>query len=124
VERKEGSMIRPGALVWIGASVIVAIALFFITYRVKHLEEELTSLNQEAVSQEEAIHVLKAEWSYVNRPERLAELAGRYLELKPVAAAQLSAARQLDVPVVPAASATNGEHLQDMLKRITQAGDP
>lgn len=116
-------MIRPAALLWIGASVIVAIALFLIVYRVKGLEKELTALNQEAVVREEAIHVLKAEWSFLNRPDRLAELAQRHLALQPVAPAQLTAAQTLDQPNVPAVPVSSSERLQDMLRRVTEGGD-
>lgn len=116
-------MIRPGALLWIGASVIVAIALFLIVYRVKGLEKELASLNQEAVAHAEAIHVLKAEWSFLNRPERLAELASRHLTLQPVVAAQLTASQMLDQPSTPAVPVSSGERLQDMLQRITDGGE-
>lgn len=116
-------MIRPGALVWIGATVIVAIAMFLIVYRVKGLETELASLNQEALAHEEAIHVLKAEWGFLNRPERLAELAERYLALEPVSAAQLTAAKLLDEPPAAVAAASPSERLQDMLRRVTDEGE-
>mgnify|MGYP001387225464 CR=1 FL=1 len=82
-------MIRPALILWIGLPAIVTIALLLVSYQVKRLENELTALEREALVQQEEIHVLNAEWSFLNRPERLARLAERHLELAPVAPDQL-----------------------------------
>lgn len=82
-------MIRPALILWIGLPAIVTIALLLVSYQVKRLEYELAALEREALAQQEEIHVLNAEWSFLNRPERLARLAERHLELAPVAPAQL-----------------------------------
>ncbi len=117
-------MIRPGALVWLGAIVLMAITLFLITYQVQSVEKETAALNREAVAQEEAIHVLKAEWSYLNRPERLAALAERHLGLQSVAPAQLIAAKEFSAPPSPKRAARGEERLQDLLNRVTGASEP
>jgi cell division protein FtsL len=115
-------MIRPGALVWIGAIVAVAVALFLITYQVKNLEAEIEELNREAEAQEEAIHVLNAEWGFLNRPDRLADLAERHLALAPVNAAQLSAAKTLDWPPAPFALTTARAARDDAGPRAQRGG--
>lgn len=84
-------MIRPAALIWIGLVVVIAVVLFLVKYEVKSLDDELAVLQQDALAQQEAIHVLRAEWSYLNRPERLADLAERHLDLEPVGPGQLVA---------------------------------
>lgn len=117
-------MIRPGALVWIGAIVLMAITLFLITYQVQSVEKETAALNREAIAEEEAIHVLKAEWSYLNRPERLATLAERHLGLQSVGPAQLIAAKELDAPPAPKRAEPGDERLQDLLKRVMDATEP
>ncbi len=83
-------MIRPALILWIGLPAIVTIALILVSYQVQSLENELETLEHAAIAQQEEIHVLKAEWSFLNRPERLARLAGRHLELAPVIPAQMS----------------------------------
>jgi cell division protein FtsL len=88
---KVGGMIRPATLIWIGLVVVIAVVLFLVKYEVKSLDDELAALQQDALAQQEAIHVLRAEWSYLNRPERLAELAERHLDLEPVGPGQLVA---------------------------------
>ena len=84
--------------------------MFQIKFEVQALEAELTALNNDIREREEAIRVLRAEWSYLNEPNRLATLAARYLELTPVAASQL--VRFDDVPLRPApGTATAGRCL-------------
>jgi len=83
-------MIRPAVILWIGLPAIVTIALILVSYQVQSLENELETLERAAIAQQEEIHVLKAEWSFLNRPERLARLTGRHLKLAPVTPAQMS----------------------------------
>ena len=65
--------------------LIVAVAagiagfLFQVKYRVQDLEQELATLNQQIRVDREAMHVLRTEWSYLNQPERISELAARHL---------------------------------------------
>ncbi len=84
-------MIRPALILWIGLPAIVTIALLLVSYQVQQLENELDRLEREAIAQQEEIHVLNAEWSFLNRPERLSRLASRHLDLGPVTPRQLHA---------------------------------
>jgi hypothetical protein len=93
-----------GLLLWTLVIATAGYGMFQIKFEVQALESELTSLNAEIRDREEALRVLRAEWSYLNEPERLARLAARYLELTPVGASQL--VRLTDVPLRPAPSAT------------------
>ena len=65
-------------------SGLVAI-LFHLKYEVQALEKRLAGLNQAIDKDREAIQLLEAEWTYLNRPDRLARLAKRYLPIKPPA---------------------------------------
>ena len=67
----------------------LSVALFSVKYQVQDLEEELVGLNRSITSEKKSIHVLKAEWSHLNDPERLAILAERHLGMKPVTPAQM-----------------------------------
>ena len=77
------------SLLWLALVAVAAFSLFHITYRVKTLEGELAALNGNVAASAEAIHVLRAEWSYLTRPDRLAELAARHLDLQLMTAAQI-----------------------------------
>ncbi len=87
---------RRSSPIWMVAAVGAAVAAFVIKYEVRSLEDELSRLENELVDRREAIHVLRAEWSYLNRPDRLTELAKRHLDLVPMAPAQMSIL--VDVP--------------------------
>lgn len=63
---------------------MVGFGLFHVKYEVQRLETELHQLNSEILKEQRLIHVLKAEWSYLNRPERLSALARRHLDLVPM----------------------------------------
>lgn len=80
---------RRGNLVWLLLILLAGGALFFLKFRVQELEGELVRLNRELLAEQEALHVLSAEWSYLSRPDRLAELSRRHLELQPLAPEQL-----------------------------------
>ena len=77
-------MIRRTTLIAILTSVVIGIALFALKYQVRDLEGELTGINRQIIANREAIHVLHAEWTHLNDPDRLASLAKRLLQLQPV----------------------------------------
>lgn len=76
-------------IVWIVLVGAMASGLFQLKYAVQAREDELAQLNRDLIASEQAVHVLRAEWSYLNRPARLAGLAARYLELAPLAPEQV-----------------------------------
>ena len=73
----------------------VAHGIYQLKYDVARLETELTRLDRDLMAEREAIGVLEAEWSYLNRPERLARLAARHLDLKPTAVHRLDGLERL-----------------------------
>ena len=89
-------MMRFGAIFTLSAAVAAGIGLYHAKYRVLALESELAEVQQNIQRDRQAIHVLKAEWSFLNEPDRLAEFARRHLELVPIAGSQL--ATIADVP--------------------------
>lgn len=77
------------ALVWLTAVAIAALGLYHVKYEVQRLEQDLGLEHQSILKQREAIHILKAEWSYLNQPGRISDLAERHLGLKPLTAEQV-----------------------------------
>jgi hypothetical protein len=82
-------MIRPTTLLWMGLAGAVGFGLFQLKHQVQALEDEMFRLNRSIVAEQQAIHVLKAEWSYINQPQRLQALASRHLDLQPMKPTQL-----------------------------------
>lgn len=63
-----------------------AFALYQLKYQVAGLEAEHARLARELAAEREALHVLDAEWAFLNQPHRLADLAARHLDLVPLGA--------------------------------------
>ena len=71
------------------ASLIAAGMLYNMKYEVQSYRLVVKKLEWQLAYEREAIQVLKAEWSYLNRPERLQRLAEQYTELRPVKMEQI-----------------------------------
>lgn len=73
--------------------VLGLVALAYVIYQVKYetrsLDAEIASLNKKIDAERDAIAVLRAEWSLLNRPERIERLAKKYLKLAPAKPVQL-----------------------------------
>lgn len=85
-------------LMFVVATAALSLGLFSVKYQVHDLEDDLVALNKAIVAERQTLHVLEAEWSYLNDPARLRELAERHLDLAPVAAGQMADMR--DVPLL------------------------
>lgn len=66
-------------IVWFALAGVASIALFNITFEVEQLQDELNDLNKQILDEQKAVHVLRAEWSFLSRPERIERLSQRLL---------------------------------------------
>ena len=73
--------------------VLGLVALAYVIYQVKYetraFDAEIASLTKKIDEERDAIAVLRAEWSLLNRPERIERLAKKYLKLAPAKPFQL-----------------------------------
>ena len=106
----------------IGASLLLlgtfAIGLYLLENEVEHLQRRLADLDRELLQEQESVQVLKAEWSYLNQPERLQKLALKYVGrvgLKPIDPEQTGTLR--DLPVKDEEHGSNGEIGDDAVPR-------
>ena len=76
-------------------AAIMSVALFYLKYEVTNLEGQLNKLNHSIISDREAVHVLKAEWSHLNDLDRLKDLAIRRLKLQETDPRQIKEAKDL-----------------------------
>ena len=82
-------MIRRATLLWVVLLGVASAGLYQVKYTVQELEDELAQRARALRVERQAIHVLRAEWAYLNRPERLAELADRHLRMRAVSVTQI-----------------------------------
>jgi hypothetical protein len=69
---------------------LASLGLYQIKYRIQSLKQDLASIRNAIWVEQDAIHVLEAEWAYLNRPQWLAQLSGKYFpSLKPVLPSQI-----------------------------------
>ena len=74
----------------------VAVALFQLKYCVAEQERRMAKILKEIYLAEESIHILQAEWSYLNDPQRLQKLATKHLHLHPAQTLQLVKYEQVE----------------------------
>ena len=95
-------MTRLRSVFWLLLAGVAGLAVLFqVKYEVQTLEKRMESLNRQIARDEKAVHVLQAEWSYLNEPGRLTELAQRHLDLTPLTAQQLVSFDDVPMPVYP-----------------------
>jgi hypothetical protein len=88
---------RATSVIWLGVILVTGVAVFSVKGEVASLEEELLRVRKGTAQDRDAIHVLNAEWSYLNQPTRLAELTKRHLPLlQPIPTAQYADRSRLD----------------------------
>ncbi|WP_167525489.1 hypothetical protein [Roseomonas genomospecies 6] len=90
------------ALFWGGLIAAAGFVVFETSYEVQELEEKLGSLNRKIMVEQEAIQVLKAEWSFLNDPTRLENLSREHLALQPTEARQFVAMNVVPMRPTPA----------------------
>jgi len=82
-------MMRAATFLWALLATIAGAGLFLLKYQVQAEERHLREVRKDIVGTEQSIHVLKAEWSYLNDPLRLREQAERHLAMHPMRANQM-----------------------------------
>lgn len=90
-------------------SSLMGAFIYQIKHRVIDLEQSLNSLNHEIIATNEDIHILKAEWGYLNQPERLKDLSDKYLQLRPIGHTQVASYKTF--PTIMASRKTKGNRV-------------
>ena len=77
-------------------------SLFVVKHKAHMAEEKLQTLQSELINTKQSILVLKAEWSYLNRPSRLERLNEKYLNMAAPTTTQIASVKLL--PYLPGTS--------------------
>jgi hypothetical protein len=92
-------MIRLLHIIAITALIASAGYAYSIKYETLYFAEQVAKLKGKIQRERDTIAVLKAEWQYLNRPDRLQAAVERHLDLQPMHIHQL--ARLSDLPNRP-----------------------
>ena len=79
-------MIRYPSFIIVFLIIFVAISLSQVKYFITQKELELTSINKKITSAQSDLNILKAELSYLKRPNRIEKIAKNKLKLKEISA--------------------------------------
>ena len=72
-----------------------AVYAYTIKYQTAYRAEQIAKTKLEIKAEHDAIGVLRAEWSFLTRPERVQDFSDRYLQLQPLTVDKIVTARQL-----------------------------
>ena len=82
-------MIRILNIVSFMMTIVLAVVLYNVKYDAQIYIKRIKVLKVELRQELETIHILRAEWSHLNQPDRLQKLATRYTRLVPLNANQI-----------------------------------
>ena len=82
--------------VWLVVIVVASFMLYRVKYEVQAIRSQIAQLSNDLEQEKEAMHVVAAEWAYLNRPERLRALSARYLASSGITVEQIA-----DVQAIP-----------------------
>jgi hypothetical protein len=101
-------MLRVLNILVIAALVLPAAYVYKIKFEATLQAERVSKLRAEIRRERDAIAILRAEWTQLDRPDRIQALAQRHLKLRPVEVAQFDALDKLPerpVQLVPPGTA-------------------
>lgn len=76
-------------------TVVFSFGLYSLKYYTGVAADRVRILESKIAEQDEALRILRAEWSHLNQADRLQTLAERYLDLEPLGPTQLAKLRDL-----------------------------
>ncbi|WP_282606502.1 hypothetical protein [Pelagibius sp. Alg239-R121] len=106
-------MNKVALIAWLTACAVSIWFAFHIKYKVQELEAELGIARAEMQQDREAIKILEAEWSFLNQPSHLADLAERHLDFAPMLATQV-----VHTDDLPERESQDSEGLEDIIEEI------
>jgi cell division protein FtsL len=77
-------MIRYPSFLFVFFIIFVAISLYQIKHSISKKEMEIAKINKDIIQTKSNLHILKAELSYLKRPDRIERIALTKLKMRPV----------------------------------------
>lgn len=82
-------------MAFLALAVAIAFGNYQVKYEVQRKEKQLAAINAQIEEEQGRQRLLMADWSLLNEPQRLQDLAGKYLDLDEVAASQVASVKEL-----------------------------
>jgi len=120
-------MIRPITFVCALLAGASGLYLYTAKHRVQVLDRQIESTVRATQAARERTGVIKAEWTLLNDPERLGQLAAQFLPLKTVTPGQFTTMAELDnrLPPIPAPDAPSEQPASDpQPEPVAEAPEP
>lgn len=95
-------------------AVVVGFVLFKVKYQVVEVEQKLAETLRQIEQEKGNIHILNAEWSHLNEPQRLQKLAEKYLDILPMKTEQIAAVMNEEIKVDNFEGISSHTHLASM----------
>ena len=83
-------MTRAVTIIGLLLTIIIGAGTYWVSHEVERLEKRYAGIQSEILAEQESIHVLQAEWSYLNNPERIERLSQEYLSLAQIDTLQMA----------------------------------
>jgi len=115
-------MNRLSTMVWILLSVVGMFMLYKVKYEVQTLKTQVAETSRELEQQRHALHVVAAEWAYLNRPDRLKKLADKYLGSSELTVGQIAEIDAIPFPSKSMAAVDTDEGMRPVSARISKEG--
>lgn len=97
---------------------VLAIGLYLVKYSVQDVQRDVATMKTDLAAEKESLHLLNAEWAYLNRPERLRQLADKHLNLEPMDSRQINA-----MATIPAAATVEESTPSSMVHVVSMRGE-
>ncbi len=91
-------MIGGHSWLWLALVAAAIGVLFYTSHQAQELQAALAVSDREILREQQAIRVLRAEWAYLNEPNRLRDLAREFTTLGPLLPNQVVAGLD-DIPI-------------------------
>lgn len=82
-------------MAFLALAVAIAFGNYQVKYEVQRKEKQLAAINAQIAEEHGRQRLLMADWSLLNEPQRLQDLATKYLDLGEVAASQVASVTEL-----------------------------
>jgi hypothetical protein len=83
-------MTRAVTIIGLFLTILIGTGTYWVSHEVERLEKRYAEIQSDILAEQESIHVLQAEWSYLNNPERIERLSREYLSLAQIDVLQMA----------------------------------